>query len=56
MSSCLASAQTICRLSELLQDVLLLQGSLIRQDEMDKKGIFLMGVREEERQKGMTNA
>ena len=32
----------------------MLQGSLLRQDELDKKAIFLMGVRQEEAERGYT--
>ena len=50
----LQSAQSLCKLADLLQDVLLLQGSLLRQDEMDKKAMYLMGVRQDEQEKGLT--
>ncbi len=54
MLNVLESAQSLCKLADLLQEVLLLQGSLLRQDELDKKAIFLCGVRQEEAEQGFT--
>ena len=52
----LSAAFSVLDLSRISESAMKLQASLMKQDELDKKGIFLMGIREEDRAKSATKS
>jgi len=47
-------AFNVSKLTAHMQDIIKIQSSLMKQDEIDKKSIFLMGMREEDQANGVT--